>query len=508
MSADQTVQSNTLVPRPPVVAVVGHIDHGKSTLLDYIRKSNVVAGEAGGITQHVSAYEISHTPEDGQVRNITFIDTPGHEAFQAMRSRGANISDVAILVVSAEEGVKPQTIEAIKSIKDAKVPFVVAINKIDRPNANPEKVKKELSEQEIYVESYGGNIPSANISAKTGEGISELLDLVLLVTDLESLTANPQTLAAGFILESKLDPKVGAMVTLIIKDGTLHRGDYIGSAGQISKIKKMEDFLGRDIAEASVSSPVRIYGFSQVPEAGRPFIAFADKKEADKYSEEFLANTIKKPALDVSPSLSSADYLELPLVVKSDSHGTLEAVLHEIEKIKDDRVRFKIISTGVGTVTDTDLKILIGSEQPLVVAFNVKIDKSAQDLAERHGVAMQVFNIIYKLTEWLQEEIKNRRPKITEEVVVAKIKILKIFSQVKDKQVLGGSVQQGTLKKGAVIKIWRREAEIGKGKVVDLQSQKVAKTEVQEGEQFGAMIESKNTIAEGDKLEAVEYITR
>ncbi len=505
MPAEPTPQSNTLTPRPPVIAVVGHIDHGKSTLLDYIRKSNVVAGEKGGITQHVSAYEVVHPTEKGESRTITFLDTPGHEAFQAMRSRGASISDIAILVVSAEEGVKPQTLEAIKSIKEAGIPFVVAINKIDRPNANPDRVKQELGENEVYLESYGGTVPSANISAKTGEGIDDLLDLLLLVADLGELTGNKNTPATGFVLEAKLDPQVGPVLTAIVKDGTVKKGDIMVVGNMLAKIKKMENFLGQDLPEASFSSPVRILGFSQVPPAGQSFQIFADKKSAEKYLETQIAAPMENVVADKPENI--ADSLALPLVIKSDSQGTLEAVLHEIAKIKDDRVCFKIVATGVGTITDTDLKILMGSTQALVAGFNVKVDHSAQDLAERHGVTIQTFDIIYKLAEWLTAEVAARRPKLTEEVVAAKIKIIKIFSQTKDKQVLGGSVQQGILKKGAFVKIWRREAEIGKGKVVELQAQKVACTEVREGEQFGAMIESKNAIAEGDKLEAIEYIT-
>ncbi|MDQ5957957.1 MAG: translation initiation factor [Patescibacteria group bacterium] len=520
MTADNSVKSNNLIPRlpspagsatggqarPPVIAVVGHIDHGKSTLLDYIRKSNVVATEKGGITQHVSAYEVSHPTENGGSRTITFLDTPGHEAFQAMRSRGASISDIAILVVSAEEGVKPQTLEAVKSIKEAQIPFVVAINKIDRPNSNPDRVKQELGEHEVYVESYGGNVPSANISAKTGEGVSDLLDLLLLVADMADLKGELAKPASGLLLESKLDPQVGPVLTVVIKDGSLQKGDFMVVGNELAKIKKIENFLGQDIDKASFSSPVRIFGFSKVPEAGQGFETFNDKKIAETYLEEKSVVVTKDAKCE--DETNNLDLLCLPLVIKSDSHGTLEAVLHEIAKIKDDRVRFKIVDTGVGTITDTDLKILIGSKEALVAGFNVKIDRSAQDLAERHNVTIKTFDIIYKLAEWLAEEVVNRRPKLTEEVIVAKIKILKIFSQNKDKQVLGGSVQQGTLKKGALVKIWRREAEIGKGKVVELQAQKVACAEVAEGEQFGAIIESKNSIAEGDKLEAVEFITR
>ena len=501
--ADKTAQSNNIVSRPPVVAVVGHIDHGKSTLLDYIRKTNVVATEAGGITQHMSAYEVEHQTADGDKRRITFLDTPGHEAFQAMRNRGANISDIAILVVSAEEGVKPQTLEAIKSIKEAGVPFVVAINKIDRSNANPDRVKQELGEHEVFLESYGGTVPSVNVSAKTGEGVNDLLDLILLVADVENLTGDAGGPASGFALESRLDPQAGAKVTLVIKNGTLQRGDFIGTGGLAAKIKKMEDFLGHELAQASFSSPVRIFGFSAVPPVGQKFEILPNKRAAEQYTATFQTVAVPAPARDEP---EAGEIVDLPLVVKSASHGTLEAVLNEIQKITDERVRFKIVGNGVGTVTDTDLKMLIGSTHPLVAAFNVKIDKSAQDLADRHGVSAQSFDIIYKLTAWLTAELLARRPRLTEEIITGKAKILKIFSQDKNKQVLGGLVQQGLFKKGGGVKIWRREAELGRGKIIELQAQKISATEVPEGEQFGALIETKIMISEGDKLEAVELL--
>ena len=507
MTAATSAQFKSAV-RPPVVVVVGHIDHGKSTLLDYIRKSNVVATEAGGITQHTSAYEVIHPTEDGTERKLTFLDTPGHEAFAEMRARGASVSDVAILVVSAEDGVKPQTLEALAAVKAAGIPFVVAINKIDRPNANPDRVKQELGEHEVYVESYGGKVPSVNISAKTGEGISDLLDLILLVADLENLTGIISEPADGYVLESYLDPKVGITITLIIKNGTLLLGDLVVIEDKMAKIKKIENFLGNSIKSASLSAPVKIYGFTDPVEVGQDFKAFGNKKEAEKYVKD---HADKKEVTDAKSPVAAtlgSESVELAMVIKSDSHGTLEAVMHEVCKLASDRVRFKIVDTGIGTITDRDLKLLIGSSHPLVAGFNVRADRSASDLAERYNVPLQTFDIIYKLTEWLEEQLKLNRPELTEEVVMGQVKILKVFSQNNTKQVVGGQVQTGRFKKGASVKILRREAEIGRGKVVELQAQKVAVAEVLEGDQFGTMIDAKIQLSAGDVLQAVEMVTQ
>jgi len=509
--AKKTVQQNNIAKdesgRPPVIAVVGHIDHGKSTLLDYIRKSNIVAGEAGGITQHISAYEVLHQKKDETgTKKITFLDTPGHEAFSEMRRRGASIADIAILIVSAEDGVKPQTIESIEAIKAGNIPYVVAVTKIDKPNANPDKVRQELAEIGVYVEGYGGSVPIANISAKTGEGIDDLLDLLLLVAELEELKASPKIMASGFVLESKLDPQTGPLITLIIKDGHLNLGDYVGIGGKVAKIKRIENFLGAQEKTVTVSAPIRIFGFPSSAEAGSAFMSFDNKKDADNYLKNFTKGE-KSSNLKFNPE-DSKDKVDVPLVVKSDSEGTLEAVIYEIKKITDDRVNFKIVSSGIGAISDNDLKLVAGStDMPLVVGFHVKEDRGVKDLAERHNITVATFDIIYKLTDWLKEKIASRRPLVSEEQIIGTIKVLKCFSQNKDKQVLGGRVDSGVIKKGSLVKIFRRDIEIGRGKVAELQEQKIATTEVAEGQQFGTMIESKITIAPGDKLETIEMIT-
>ncbi|MCE9628571.1 MAG: translation initiation factor IF-2 [Candidatus Vogelbacteria bacterium] len=497
---------STIKAKPPVVVVVGHIDHGKSTLLDYIRKSNTVAGEAGGITQHVSAYEVKHVTE-GKEHTITFLDTPGHEAFSSMRNRGAQISDIAILLVSAEEGVKAQTIEALKSVKEAGVPFVVAINKIDRPNANPDKVKQELAEQEVFVESYGGTIPSVNISAKTGEGIDDLLDLLILVSDLEAKSGDPSLPGEALILETNRDPKIGVTVTAIIKNGTLHLGDYVGVEGVVAKIKKMENFLGQPLKEATLSSPVLLYGFAEVPAVGAIINGLKDKKAADHHEKtgRTLGANTNNPSH--TPELG-ADAIEIPIIIKADTIGTLEAVEKEVLKIVDERVRLKIIGKSIGAITDNDAKLGSGSNSAIILGFQVKTDTSAKDIAERFDVTIVTFDIIYKLAEWLAEEVSKRRPKVTIEETTGRAKILKCFSANKDKQVVGGQVLDGVFVKGKEIKIIRRDIEIGRGKVAELEQHKAKTDRVEPPGQFGTMIDSKIVIAPGDILEIFERVAK
>jgi translation initiation factor IF-2 len=507
MTTHKTKTESAEMKKPPVVVIVGHIDHGKSTLLDYIRKTNIVAGEAGGITQHISAYEVEHETE-GKKELITFLDTPGHESFSSMRNRGAQIADLAILIVSAEEGVKAQTKEALKSIRDAGLPFLVAINKIDKPNANPEKIKQELAENEVFVESYGGTIPSVNISAKTGIGIDELLDMIILVSDLDPKTGNPKNAGKGIILETNRDPKIGITATVIIKDGTFTTGDFVGAGAVVAKVKKMEDFAGRQIKEAHFSSPVLLYGFSEVPTVGEPIITFKDKKEADTYLKNISTNTKSQTNNTNANTNDNGELVEIPVVIKADTVGTLEAVEKEIGQIADDRVRLKIVSSGIGAITDTDIKIVAGSTNPLVVGFQVKVDKSARDIAERFEVAIHTFDIIYKLTEWLAEEVVARRPKVLAEEILGKAKVLKVFSQTKDKQVIGGQVTEGVFSKNKEVKIIRREVEIGRGKVVQLEQNKTKADKVESGSQFGTLIESKISIAQGDILEVFQMTAK
>ncbi len=475
---------------------MGHVDHGKSTLLDFIRKSNVVAGEAGGITQHLGAYEVIHNNN-----RITFLDTPGHEAFSAIRERGAAIADIAILVVSAEEGVKAQTLEALSQIKDAGKPLVIAINKIDRPNANVERTKQSLAENSVLVEGYGGDVPWTAISAKTGEGINDLLDLVLLAAEMEHLTGEIKTAGTGFVLEANRDAKVGVTATLVIKNGTVKTGDWVVIGDQAIKIKKLEDFLGKTIKEATFSTPIKVFGFTSIPTVGLEFVTLADKKKAEELAANYQAGKI-------SAGAESTSAWELPVVVKADVAGSLDAVVKELGKLTRPEAAVKVIFSGLGPIGENDIKTATGSTNSVVLGFNVKADKNALDLAERQSITVQTFNIIYKLSEWLETELEERRPKAMVEVVSGEAKILKTFSQTRDKQVVGGQVKTGSIVRNREVNILRREVVIGRGKVTDLEQNKTKTSEVLEGTQFGTVIESKTTIAPGDTIQALELVSK
>ena len=496
-------------PRPPVVAIVGHIDHGKSTLLDYIRRTNVAQGEAGGITQHLSAYEATHTNSSGE-HKITFLDTPGHEAFRAMRTRGLEVADVAILVVSAEDGVKPQTLEALKLIEEAKIPFIVAITKIDKPGAYADKAKNSLMEHNVFLEGLGGTVPSVGVSGKTGEGIPELLDLILLAAELEGLEATFEGEASGVVIEGHTESKRGNTATLIVQKGVIKSGEFVVSGTSFAPVRIMENFLSKPIKEAYPGSPIRIVGFSSLPEIGATWHTTDTKKKA----EEEIAQNKLAPSVVETPVKEKAvvegeeekEMFVLPLVIKTDVAGMGEAVMHELEKIKTGNLmEIKVVLRATGTISQDDVRLVGSGKTPgLVVGFNVKIDKEAADLAERQGVEVGLFDIIYKLTEWLGEKIEERRPRERNEQVTARAKILKVFSTQKDKTVLGGRVEDGELLAHAPVRIMREEKEIGVGTIESLQSGKEPVKKVESGTEFGAMVKSDIEIKNGDHLESFD----
>ncbi|MES2087465.1 MAG: translation initiation factor IF-2 [Patescibacteria group bacterium] len=500
---------NTAFPCAPVIAVMGHIDHGKTTLLDYIRQScaddakakhkNVADGEAGGITQHVSAYEVKRKSADGTIKSITFIDTPGHEAFAGIRSRGARVADIGILVVSAEDGVKPQTVEALKFIKEAKLPYIVAITKTDKPGANIERAKQSLLEHEIYVEGYGGEIPCVPVSGKTGEGVPELLDMILLVAEVENISAHPEKSAEGVILETTRSKERGVSATLIVKDGTLKKGMVVVSGNAVSPLRQMENFAGKKIEEALPGTPVVITGWDLMPETGATFHSFATKKEAEKYLENSKLTPVKSIQ---SKTATIEERVALPVVIKADVSGTLEAIKYELSKLATDKIYVKVIQSGTGDINESDLKIVAGSSGTCLFGFNVKVDTAAKNLSERDGVAIEMFTIIYKLIERVQVILLERTPKIETTEIQGKAKIIRMFSIVKDRQIIGGKVTEGLLKVGNEFKIIRRTAEVGTGRIRELQQQKVKTSEVAEGREFGAQVEARIEIAPGDVLEA------
>ncbi len=494
--AKKTSPAAGLTKRPPVVVIMGHIDHGKSTLLDYIRKTNIVDTEAGGITQHLSAYEITHQTAEGSTERITFLDTPGHAAFQKMRVRGASVADIAVLIVSAEDGVKPQTLEAYAAIKAAEIPFVVAINKVDKPAADILRTQTSLIEHEIYIEGMGGDIPWVGISAKTGAGISDLLDLIVLSSDLAGFTADSSNAGSGIVIEGALDPKRGNSATVIIKDGSLRSGEYIIAGEFIAPIRIMEDAYGKSIKEATFSAPVRIVGFSGVPAVGSAFTTAKTKKAAEELAS--------KPAAAVL-SFPKTDKPVIPILIKADVQGTIEAIEHELEGIKSERITVRTIGRGVGPITDSDVQAVSATKDAIIVGFNVKVERSAKDLAERLGVEIDTFSVIYELSEWLNSALKNRTPKLEERVLTGRIKLLKHFSTQKHTHVLGGRVEEGHIKVGESVRILRRDLEIGKGVLKNLQQHKSDVQRIDEGE-FGMQLDTKTEIAPGDVLEAFETI--
>lgn len=497
--AKKTSTTEKVAKRPPIVVIMGHIDHGKSTLLDYIRKSNVVDGEAGGITQHLSAYVVSHTTKEGSKETITFLDTPGHAAFQKMRLRGADVADIAILIVSAEDGVKPQTLEALASIKTAGIPYIVAINKIDKEGANVARTQASLIENEIYIEGMGGDIPFALISAKTGKGIDELLDLIILASDVAELKGNKNNGATGTIIEARIDTKRGTTATMIVTDGTLKSGSFVVSGTVFAPVRIMEDFMGKSIKEASLSEPIGIVGFSGVPEVGAPFVTVSSKKEAEKM---VIENTQAHPQ---TVKFTRSNLPFVPLLIKADVLGTVDAILHELETFASDRISVRVIGSNVGDITAADVQNVSATPNAIIVGFNVKVERAAQELADRLAVEIDTFSIIYELSTWLQTALQSRTPKKEEEVVSGKAKVLKEFSTQKNSHVLGGRMEEGVLKLKQMVRITRRDIEIGVGTITNLQQAKMDTTSVSEGE-FGMQVTAKFDMAPGDYIEGIDVV--
>ncbi len=489
-----------LIERPPVICIMGHIDHGKSTLLDYIRKTNIVDKEAGGITQKISAYEVVH-----KGKKITFLDTPGHESFAKIRQRGASVADIAILVVSAEDGVKKQTIEAFQCIKESNTPMIVAINKIDKPGADIDRIKTNLAENEIYLEGYGGSVPFVPISAKFGQGVDELLDLMLLVAEVEELKGDKSLNAEGVVIEANMDKQKGISATMIVKDGTLKNGMFVACGKSLAPTRIVEDFLGKKIAEATFSSPIRIIGFDSLPVVGNKFLTFTDKEKALEYISTYQEPKIIKCAV-LDEELENVGVIDV--IIKADVTGSIEGIEHELEKIRTDRMKVKIVHFGVGDISENDVHMLAGKADSLVLGFNVKVDPKARASAENSHIQIKTFDIIYKLTEWLAEMAESKTPKVSVEEKSGRAKILKFFSAVKDKNVIGARVEEGEIRVGDEIKLLRNEIEIGRGKIRELQQMKEKVSEVRSGVEFGCQLQSAVAPAPGDKIEAYKIIQK
>ncbi len=491
--------------RPPVVVVVGHIDHGKSTLLDYLRQTKLVESEVGGITQHIGAYEISHQLKDGRQKILTFIDTPGHAAFNEMRERGASIADLAVLVVSAEEGVKPQTLEALAAIKRADIPFVVAITKIDRPEANVDRTKQSLAENEIFLEGYGGKIPGVAVSAKTGAGIDELLELLVLSAELVELSGDREAPGSGFILESRRDRQSGIIANIIVKDGTVRAGDFLLAGQTGGKIRGLRDGHGQTAKAVSFSAPAETLGWDDLPPAGAPFFTCANKKEMEKTLAMRRAVEKMTDAGRGSPAkAATTNLVVVPTIVKGDTTGTSEAAARVARTIATERVTFKIVATGVGPVSESDVKAL--GAGGIIIGFGVAAEKAARELAAKHRITIESFPLIHELTDWLSKEAARRQPKITRNENRGRARLLRLFNNEKGRQVVGGVVLEGTISEGESFKIIRRESEIGYGKIMGLEQQKLKATAVAHDNQFGSLVESKITLAPGDVLQTFAVV--
>ncbi|KKS38879.1 MAG: Translation initiation factor IF-2 protein [Parcubacteria group bacterium GW2011_GWD2_42_14] len=483
-----TANANKCIKRPPVVTVMGHIDHGKSTLLDYIRKTKIVEGEAGGITQHLSAYEVEHTSSSGEKRLITFLDTPGHEAFQHLRSRGSSVADLAILVVAADDGVKPQTLQALKAIEEANIPYLVAISKIDKNNADIEKTKSSLVEHGIYLEGMGGSISYSLIDSKSGKGIPELLDLLLLATDMEELTGDPTVPATGTVIESRCDPKRGISATLLIKNGSLKTGAYVVAGQAYAPLRIVENFLGNKIHEATFSTPIMVVGFSENPPVGATFITVPTKKEALEVAHAVQLSSISNKVTNSEVS-ESTDRYNVPVIIKSDVVGSLEAIKHELRKHEDENTSIHIIYEGVGKIAEGDIKYASGKKDTIIIGFNVGTDSAAQELALRVGVEIMHFSIIYELTDWIQGAIEARRPKIRREKILGTAKILKCFSFTKKAQTVGCRVETGELSVKDRIIIKKGDVELGRGRILSMKSGKTDTSRVGENNDCGLQME-------------------
>ncbi|MFH0791650.1 MAG: translation initiation factor IF-2 [bacterium] len=483
-----------IVSRPPVVVVLGHIDHGKTSLLDNIRQSHIADKESGGITQHVGAYEIEYhsTNQEGDNKKITFIDTPGHEAFSAMRSRSARVADIALLVVAADEGVKPQTKEAIDHIKTAGIETIVVINKIDKPGADPEKIKRELLKEDMVTESMGGTIPSVKVSAVTGEGISELLEMIILLAEVKNISGNISAKATGVVIEALMDSQRGPSATLIIRDGTLSVGDVIGTSSSFGRLKSILNFQGKPIGKAGPSTPVVVFGLEGVPRVGEEFNVFenTDTARANIQAREISINNEKEEDTDQQP---------VPLIVKADFLGSLEAIQEILGNLPQGKISLKILRIEVGDITESDVTTARDNEAT-IIAFRVKVSPIAKNLIEREKVRIARHNTVYEMVEYVRKLMERSIDMETVRLGQGKIKILAVFLNDKNRQILGGKVIDGEVKRIASVDIIRGDEAIGRGKVISLQQSKKNVEKVSKGNECGLLFESDTRVMEGDIL--------
>jgi translation initiation factor IF-2 len=487
-----------LHPRPPIVTILGHVDHGKTSLLDAIRKTSVAAKEAGGITQHISAYQVKK-----KNHLITFIDTPGHEAFSGMRERGVSIADIAVLVVAADDGVRPQTKEVIEYLKEKKIPTVVAINKIDKPEANQQKVKQELADNGILIEQWGGEIMSANVSAKQNIGIDELLDDILLVAEVEDFKADDKRDGLAIVLESNLDPQKGPVATVLVKTGTLKVGQDVVAGKSYGRIRKIEDFTGKNLQNAGPSVPVTIMGLNNTPNTNDVLQVTSGKSAArlksKGFSEIAMGRKEKLTSQKIMKDIEKEGIKKLNLILKADVQGSLEAIEQILSAINAEEVMINFVETGVGNITESDIKIATPS-QATILGFNVETTPVAKRLAESNEVQIKTFSIIYELVEEIKKIIISMLPPEIVRTDLGIVGILAIFKTGKHDMIVGGRVNDGKILKGALVEIKRAGEIVGKGKIIGLQQNKNITLEVGKGNECGIVFEGNLKIKEGDTL--------
>lgn len=492
-----------LEPRPPVITIMGHVDHGKTTLLDHIRKSRVAEGEFGGITQHIGAYQVSV-----KGKKITFLDTPGHEAFTAMRARGAMITDIVIIVVAADDGVMPQTREAVDHALAANVPIIVAVNKIDKPGADPQRIMTEVSELGLMPEEWGGDVPYVNISAKKGIGIDELLETVTVVAELAELKANPKRMAYGSVIEGRLDKGRGPVATLLIQNGTLRSGNPIVVGATYGRVRQLVDDRGREIKSAGPATPVEITGLNDVPEAGDKFMVFETEKEARHVGEERAQKKIEEERNstsamsldDLFSQMKSGEVVDLNIIVKADVNGTAEAVKSSLEKIDVEGARVNVIRSTVGAISESDI-LLASASKAIIYGFNVRPDANVRRKADEEGVEIRLHQIIYKMVEEIEAAMKGMLAPEMEEVVTGQAEIRHIYKVSKIGNIAGCYVTDGSIKKDCGVRLIREGIIVYEGKLASLKRFKDDAKEVNQGYECGLTIENYNDIKEGDIVE-------
>lgn len=498
----EAVDESLLKSRPPVVAVMGHVDHGKTSLLDAIRNSKVAAGEAGGITQHIGAYQVERKD-----RIITFLDTPGHEAFSAIRAHGAKTADIAIIVVAADDGVKPQTKEAIEHAKAANVSIVVAINKIDASGADVNRAKQELSEIGVVADDWGGDIPTVGVSAKTGEGIENLLDVVLLVADIAEPKARVEGMARGVVIESHLSTGQGPVASALIQEGTLDVGDWIVLEDGYGKVRSLQDFRGKRIKSATPATPVVISGLKELPNYGDWIEEVESERaakdwatsQARKQSAKSLVNVKSLSSADLARAVAEGDRKELNIIVKADAQGSLESLQSALEQIGNDNVGVKIVSIGIGDITESDINAATASGA-IIVGFHVSIAAAVNQLAKRADVEFRLYKIIYELLDDIRSWLLSLLPPEIVETEMARLKVLGVFGARKKVQTVGGQVVSGKITPDLKVAIMRGKERAGEGKLVSLQRNKEVVKQVAEGDECGMQVESSTTIAMDDEL--------